>query len=138
MRKKTELKGIKVLLVEDDNFLSEILKTALSADGANLFVAEFAREALTIAHKEMPDIILTDLMLSGINGEEFIASLKSNSALKSIPVVVFSSLASKRTTKANHALGVAEYHVKSETNLSDIPTIILRVIKESKKKKSTG
>lgn len=129
--KKTRktLKNIKLLLVEDDDFLSSILEIKLSDDGGVLSVFTNATSALRSLEQTIPDVIITDLMLPGMSGEEFVETLKSNDRYKDIPLVVFSNKSNPVEIKELLDKGVAEYHVKSQTSLADIPDIIKRVLK---------
>lgn len=126
--KKKQLKGIKILLVEDDDFLAEILKASLGDDGGVVLVTESAKEAFTIAQKERPDVIITDLMLSGMSGEELLREIKRDELLKETPVIVFTNKGLEPEAGEKILQDAAEYHVKSSTNLSEIPDIIERVL----------
>jgi CheY-like chemotaxis protein len=124
------LKNIKVMLVEDDDFLSDILYAKLTDDGGSLAVFANAMEALRSIEKNAPDIIITDLMLPGMSGEELVENVVSNERLKEIPIIVFSNKSNPVEIKELLAKGVAEYHVKAETSLKDIPKIIQRVLEK--------
>ena len=127
-KKQKTLKNISLLLVEDDDFLAEILRTKLSDDGGSLTVCTNATEALRSIDAQIPDAIITDLMLPGVSGEEFIQRLKANDAHKDIPIVVFSNKSDPNDIKTLLSMGVSEYHVKAQTSLADIPEIIERVL----------
>ena len=120
--------NIKLLVVEDDDFLSEILRNKLSDDGGILSVYASATEALRSLEQAIPDAIITDLMLPGMSGEEFVEKVKSDNRFKAVPVIVFSNKSNPDEIKELLAKGVAEYHVKSQTSLKDIPGIIERVL----------
>jgi CheY-like chemotaxis protein len=138
MKKKLTLDGVKVLLVEDDDFLSGILRSTLADFGAQLYVAADAKSAIGTAEMELPDVIMTDLMLSGMSGEEFITYMKQSDSLKHIPIIVFTNKGSEGDKKENLARGATAYHVKSLTSISDIPDIIHDAIKQGKSKKKAS
>ncbi len=127
-KKQKSLKGIKVLLVEDDDFLSEILRTKLSDDGGILSVYTSAQEALRAIEQNAPDVVVSDLMLPGMSGEELVDKIKSSQSLKNIPIIIFSNKSNPDEIKTLLAKGVAQYHVKSQTSLKDIPEIIMSVL----------
>ncbi len=128
-RKKTKsLKGTKLLLVEDDDFLAEILRTKLSDDGGSLTLCTTGTEALNSIEQQIPDVIITDLMLPGMSGEELIGRIKENAKYSNIPLVVFSNKNDPAEIKKLLAIGVSEYHVKAQTSLKDIPKIIERAL----------
>jgi DNA-binding NtrC family response regulator len=67
-----ELKQVKTLLVDDDEFIRDSLKIAFATKGCSMRVAETAEEGLQAIQEEQFDIIISDFRLPGINGLEFI------------------------------------------------------------------
>lgn len=125
---KRELGDVKVLMIEDDLFLSELVLTKLSQHGCIPYSTPNGEEGLELAEQYQPDVIILDLMLPGIPGEEVLIKLKATEELKHIPVVVFSNKSGEDDIKNNLANGAAEYHVKSATDLSELPKVIKRVV----------
>jgi CheY-like chemotaxis protein len=76
--KDIELKRLKILIVEDDPDIRELLRFNLEKAGFNLFLAEDGAKALTLARKHAPHIILLDLMLPGVDGLEVCRLLKKD------------------------------------------------------------
>ena len=64
-----------VLVVEDDDGVRKILRRALQAEGHTVLVAGNAEEGLRLARKECPDVVITDLNLPGMKGDELIRRL---------------------------------------------------------------
>jgi two-component system phosphate regulon response regulator PhoB len=81
----------KVLVVEDEANLREILKFNLEKEGYLTEAAMDANEALIFLDEFMPDIILLDLMLPGLKGIQFLKLIKENPKYKHIPIVVVSA-----------------------------------------------
>ena len=79
----------KILLVEDNKEIHELIKNVLEKERYIVINAYSGTEALIILEKEKIDLILLDLMLPGINGEEIIKKIKS------IPIIVISAKVSK-------------------------------------------
>ena len=75
----------KILIVEDDPDIRELLRFNLEKAGYNLFLAEDGEKALTLARKHSPDIILLDLMLPGVDGLEVCRTLKKDPELQPNP-----------------------------------------------------
>jgi DNA-binding response OmpR family regulator len=123
-----ELGDVKVLMIEDDIFLSELVLTKLSLEGCIPYSTPNGEEGLELAEQYHPHVIILDLMLPGIPGEEVLLKLKANENLKSIPVIVFSNKSEETDIKNNLANGAAEYLVKSATDLNELPSVIKRVI----------
>lgn len=81
----------KMLIVDDDKPLRELLKFTFGLGNYQLLEAENGAQALEIAQREFPDIILLDVMMTGIDGFEVCHKIKSNPALsKSIVIMVTS------------------------------------------------
>ena len=87
--------GKKVLWVEDDAFLSGLIGQRFGELGAILFSANNGKDAIEIAKSEKPDIILLDILLPGIGGFEVLKSIKEDSAIKNITVIILSNLSQK-------------------------------------------
>lgn len=81
----------KVLVIEDEANLREILKFNLEKEGYLTEAAMDANEALIFLDEFMPDIILLDLMLPGLKGMQFLRLIKENPKYKHIPIVVVSA-----------------------------------------------
>lgn len=66
----------KIMIVEDDTAISDLLKEALEKEGYIVSRAYSGTEALMLLEKEKPDLLLLDLMLPGLSGEELLPKLK--------------------------------------------------------------
>lgn len=115
-----ELGAIKVLMVEDDPYISEIVVTLLTKNGCIPYSTENGNEAITLAEQFMPHIIILDLMLPGISGEEILKTLKEKPGLKDIPVIVFTNRSEESDKAKVMALGAAEFFVKVSTDTNDL------------------
>jgi len=80
-----------VLLVDDDLETLELVGTVLERNGYTILAARSGAKALEIAHKEIPDLILLDVMMPGMDGYEVLNRLKGDEATATIPVVIFSA-----------------------------------------------
>ena len=81
----------KVLLIDDDPFVGTVYGRKLVSAGYNVQVATDGNEGLLALKKFMPDVVLLDLDLPGINGIEWLREVRSYPSLKSLPVVVLSA-----------------------------------------------
>lgn len=106
---------VKVLVVDDDEFLSNIYVISLKRYGFDVSVARNGEECLAATRKDKPDIILLDLMMPKMDGFETLENLKKDDKLKDIPVMVLSSLGQKEDTGRAMSLGAADYLRKTET-----------------------
>ena len=124
------LVGQKILWVEDDRFLKDIITLRLSNEGSVLLHASDETEALEILSKETPDIIMLDILLSGADGFEILKKLKSNPVTKNIPVILLSNLSQNEDIAKGKELGAAKFLVKSRVTLDEIINEIKAVIVE--------
>ena len=81
----------RILIIEDDPDVLESVSSLLAASGYVLLTATNGREGLQKAQKERPDLLLTDLMLSQMNGYEVCTMLKQDVRYQRIPVVIWSA-----------------------------------------------
>lgn len=91
-------KKIKILYVEDVDFNFELIEMYLSGIDFEIKKAENGNQAIDILKKYKPDIILMDIHMPTLNGYEATKIIKSNEALKSIPVVALTAYASEEDT----------------------------------------
>jgi CheY-like chemotaxis protein len=110
----------KVLAVEDDLFLKELLAGKFPDDEFDVLYASNGDEALSIAMTEIPDIILLDILLPGMSGYEVLEKLKNDETTKHIPVVILSNFGQKEDIEKGKALGATDYLVKANNSLDAI------------------
>jgi two-component system phosphate regulon response regulator PhoB len=115
-----ELGHIKVFMVEDDQMISDLVITKLTLSGCIPFSTADGSEAIVMAERYAPDVIILDLMLPGMTGEEILKILKSKDTLKDIPVVIFSNKSEETDKKRMIELGADRYFVKAYTDLNEL------------------
>ena len=112
--------GKKIMWVEDDKFLSDLIARKLVNEKCILLSATEGEEALTVIHKEKPDVVLLDILLSGIDGFEILSRLKANASTKDIPVILLSNLGQKPDIERGSKLGAARFLIKATVTLDEI------------------
>ncbi len=125
---KGVLSGKKILWVEDDRFLKDIVTLRLSNEGCQLLHAGDETEALAFIEKETPDIVLLDILLPGSDGFEILRKIKANEKWKKVPVVLLSNLSQKADIDKGKELGAVKFLVKSTVTLDEIINEIRSVI----------
>jgi len=110
----------KILLVEDDNNLREIYEARLQAEGYDIVSAKDGEEALSIAKKEQPDLIISDVMMPRISGFEMLDILRNTEGLKDVKVIMLTALGQAEDKTRADKLGADRYLVKSQVTLEDI------------------
>ncbi len=86
----------RIILIDDDHDLSDLIRTILVHNGYQVMVFHEAEGALTELRKRKADLVLMDVMLPGMSGAEAIKELKQDPQLKNIPVIFLTGLVSSR------------------------------------------
>lgn len=107
----------KVVIVEDNVALADIYKTRLELLGYICFVAHDGLEALTIIEKERPSLVMLDIMIPKVSGDQLLALMRQTEWGKNIKVLVISNLNENDAPAGIRANGIEGYAVKA--NLTD-------------------
>lgn len=110
----------KILLVEDDKFLSKAYRDGLEDAGFIVVCALDGEEAIEKIKSEKPALVLLDLIMPGANGIEVLQEIKSEEGLKSIPVVILSNSARDSDIKKGIALGAVDYLIKADFSMEEV------------------
>ena len=102
----------KVLVIEDERDLVQVLAYNLKQAGHEVLAAERGLEGLRLSRSEHPDLVLLDLMLPDVSGTEICKALKEESATKSIPVVMLTARGEEIARVVGFELGADDYIVK--------------------------
>ncbi len=130
----SNLSGKKVLIVEDDVFLHDLLSDKLSelrALGVEIFATTNATEALAEARKSHPDLILLDIAMPGQNGFEVLEELRKEDTFKKTPAIFLTNMAQDSDKKRAGELGAVGYFVKANTPLEEISGEIRRILSDA-------
>lgn len=104
---------VKVLIVDDDAFLSGIYATKLELEGFEVVSARDGEEGLKTAMKEKPALILLDVLMPKLDGFEVLKRLKADAETKSIPVIMLTNLGQKEDIEKGIQDGAADYLIKA-------------------------
>lgn len=118
----------KILLVEDDNNLREIFDMRLQAEGYQTVTAGDGEEALSVAMKEKPDLIIADVMMPKLSGFEMLQALRATPDLADTRVVMMTALGQAEDRARGEKLGVVKYLVKSQVTLEDFVRVVREVL----------
>lgn len=101
-----------ILVVDDEEDIVELLTVNMVRDGYKVFAADKGERALQIAETEIPDIIILDLMLPGIDGLEVTRILKSRDRTRGIPIIMLSAKGDETDIVSGLELGADDYVTK--------------------------
>lgn len=124
--KKQDTRSLtKILIIEDDPTTIKIITHILQQHAFEVGFTSDAEEGLKKAFKEMPALILLDIMLPGMDGFQLLAKLQSNDVTSRIPVVILSSLSGEKDILKGLEKGATDYILKPFS-----PQILLFKIKK--------
>ena len=118
----------KIMLVEDDKSLREIYGVRLLAEGYDIVSAGDGEEALAMAIKERPVLIITDVMMPRISGFDMLDILRSTTETRNIKVIMMTALSSEDQRKHGEQLGADRYLVKSQVGIEDVVRVVHEVL----------
>ncbi len=127
----------RVLILDDDAFICEILKRAFGNEGYEVCAANNVADALELAHTFSPDIIVSDIMMPEVDGFTFRKILLEDKKLKDIPFVFLTSTDSEAVMLKGYDYEIKDYILKT-TNSKILTTKIGNIIKSTKKDRQSS
>ncbi len=106
------MKKGKVLVVDDEVNITQILEFSIGAEGFDVITAQNGEEAVEKARREQPDLIILDVMMPKIDGYEACRILKANPLTKNIPVVLLTAKGRDIDKRLGMEVGATDYIVK--------------------------
>lgn len=110
----------RIVIVEDDKFLRDLISQKLSREGFWVHAAENGEDGEKFIYEDNPDVILLDIILPGMDGFEVLERIKKNEKVKNIPVLVLSNLSQKNDIDRAKELGAEDFMVKSNFTPGEI------------------
>ncbi|OGZ33720.1 MAG: hypothetical protein A2Y98_03495 [Candidatus Portnoybacteria bacterium RBG_19FT_COMBO_36_7] len=120
----------KILIVEDDPFLSEMYSTKLIQENFEVDFAIDGKEALKKAREGKPDMILLDIVLPKMDGFEVLREIKKDPAIRDIQIIALTNLGQKEEVEKGLKLGADDYIVKAHFTPTEVINKIKQVIKK--------
>lgn len=114
------LGGKKVLIVEDDQFLRDLIVRKLEDEGFSTLQAIDGEEGLRLFREKKPDIVLLDLILPGMDGFEVLKQAKEDKSISHIPVLILSNLGQRDDIERGLKLGAKDYLIKAHFTPGEI------------------
>lgn len=121
----------KIMLVEDDKSLREIYGVRLLAEGYDIVSAGDGEEALAMAIKERPQLIISDVMMPKISGFDLLDILRSTTETKNIRVIMMTALSSEDQRERGEQLGADRYLVKSQVGIEDVVRVVHEILEDT-------
>ncbi|MAF79682.1 hypothetical protein CL629_01235 [bacterium] len=112
----------RVLIVEDEPLLGNLLKQRLGKEGISVTLVRDGEEALRSLQNEVPDLVLLDIILPKVSGFELMEKINSDPALagKKVSIVVISNLGQEGDVQKGQQLGAIGYFVKAQLSIEGL------------------
>jgi two-component system, cell cycle response regulator len=132
--KKEIAKGIHILMVEDDQFLRDLMRTKLLRENYEVSVAVDGNEGLQKIRSLAPDIVLLDIILPGLDGFRVLEMIRADHSPKTAktPIILLSNLGQDSDITKGRQLGATDYLVKSSLTIDEIITKIQGILRKQK------
>ncbi len=116
----------KILIIEDEKPLAHALELKLTHEGFVVTATGSGEEALTLLTKEDFDLVLTDLIIPGVDGFKVLETIQDKKM--KIPVIVMTNLNQEEDRKRASDLGATDFFVKSNSPISHIVEKVKHVL----------
>ncbi|MDA2936194.1 response regulator [Patescibacteria group bacterium AH-259-L05] len=110
----------KILIAEDDIFISRAYKDGLEQAGFEVITAADGQETLEKIRTEKPRLVLLDLIMPNKNGFEVLEEVKGDEALRKVPIVILSNLGQESDIEKGKELGAIDYLVKADLSMRQV------------------
>lgn len=117
----------KIAIIEDDPVISQMYRMKFEADGFEVQLANNGNRGVALVETFVPDIILLDVQMPEMNGNEALAVIRSHEWGKNIPVIILTNLGEEESPKDLRGLGIHSYIVKADLT----PRQVVERVKEA-------
>ncbi|HSW98432.1 MAG TPA: response regulator [Candidatus Saccharimonadales bacterium] len=121
--------ALRVVIVEDNASLADIYKTRLEAIGYEVYVAYDGEQALYLIEKALPNLVLLDLMVPKIAGDQILARMRASEWGKDIKVLIVSNLNEADAPAGLRQQGIEGYAVKANLSNDQLDDLVNRILK---------
>ena len=109
-----------IMVIEDDRFLSSLIKARLEKEGFTVKQAFNGEEAIEALKQDKPNLIILDLIMPKVTGFEVLQTISILPGFEGVPVVILSNLAQESDIEKARQLGAREYFVKVKISIDDL------------------
>src|SRR5580698_9271945 len=119
----------KIAIIEDDQAISQMYRFKFEAEGYQVETAENGKLGLALAESMKPDIILLDLMMPEMNGDEMLAKLRTTAWGKKIKVVILTNKGEQEIPAKVKSLGVSAVILKADMTPRQVAELVQNQLK---------
>ena len=117
------------MIIEDDRFLSSLIKARLEKEGFAILQAFDGEEAIRFLKQEKPALIILDLIMPKVTGFEVLEVISQNPERNQTPIVILTNLAQDSDVAKAKSLGATEYFVKVRVSIDDVIQKVKTILK---------
>lgn len=117
-----------IAVIEDDEGLSEIYQVSLQADGFQTVYARDGKTGLDVIQKSMPDLVLLDIMMPQMSGDQVLAAMRATEWGKNIPVIISTNISEAEIPTSLRGLKYDALLIKANNSPSQIIDLIKKVL----------
>lgn len=121
---------IKIAIVEDDQVISQMYRIKFEADGFEVETAENGRLGLELIKTMKPDMVLLDLMMPEMNGDETLSLMRQTDWGKNIPVIILTNMGEAEVPKEVMELGVKKVILKADMTPKQVVELVKKQLAE--------
>lgn len=110
----------KIAIIEDDPVISQMYRMKFESDGFSIQLANNGSRGVAMVKDFKPDMILLDLEMPEMNGDEALKQIRSHDWGKTVPVIILTNLGEEEAPKSLKTLGVTSYIVKANLTPSEV------------------
>jgi DNA-binding response OmpR family regulator len=114
----------KIAIVEDDQAISQMYRFKFEAEGYQVDTAENGKIGLELIKSMLPDIVLLDLMMPEMNGDEMLAKLRAETWGKNIKVVILTNKGEQEIPESVRSLGVSAVIFKADMTPRQVAEVV--------------
>jgi DNA-binding response OmpR family regulator len=119
----------KIAIVEDDQAISQMYRIKFEAEGYTVETAENGRLGLALAESMKPDIILLDLMMPEMTGDEMLGAMRKTDWGKNIKVVILTNVGEQELPEPVKRLGVSAVILKADMTPRQVAELVKNQLK---------
>ncbi|MCX6761595.1 MAG: response regulator [Candidatus Moranbacteria bacterium] len=128
-KKLNKTEGKKILIIEDQQIFIEMFGDKLKQDGFQVTSAKNGAWGIKEALSKDFDLLVIDMVMPAMNGEEIVAKLKMEEKTKNLPIIIISASVDEETQKRVEQMGIEAFFIKTRITPSDLSRKIQEILK---------
>lgn len=120
---------LKIAIIEDDIAIVQMYRMKFESEGFEVHTAEDGIQGLALIKKVDPDIVLLDLMMPNMRGDEMLAQLRQESWGKDVPVIILTNMGESEAPHSIHENGVLDFIVKADMTPKEVADMVKSQLK---------